>query len=395
MPNVHTYAIRLAVYYTALFAVIGVHMPWWPVWLKGQGLGAEEIGIVVAAGIGAKIIGNPLAAHLADRSGGRKGLMVLLGVASLASFALFALTNTFWPVLTLSIVFMLLWAPIIPLGESLAMLCVERTGIDYGRIRLWGSASFIAAVILSGWFLEGRSEGLIYWLLLGGLAIAAVTLFWLPDQRAPPTRGGFPVGSVLRDRRFTLFLLAAGFIQGSHGVYYAFGTLHWQAAGFGDDVIGWLWAEGVIAEILLFIVGTRLLRRLGPARLIMLGGLAGTLRWTVTGLTDAIEALVIVQALHAFTFGAAHLGAIHYIARAIPPELSATAQSLYSAIVMGLALGISTYAAGQIYDSHGGLAYLGMAAAGIVGTLLAFVLVRTELRGGEAKMQGKSITGSS
>jgi PPP family 3-phenylpropionic acid transporter len=165
-------------------------------------------------------------------------------------------------------------------------------------------------------------------------------------------------------------------IQGSHAVYYAFGTLHWQAAGYSDDVIGALWAEGVVAEIVLFAFGGPLVRRLGPARLLALGGMAGTVRWLVLGLTDALPALVSVQALHAFTFGAAHLGAIHFIARAMPPALSATAQSLYSAVVMGLGTGLMLVASGPLYAALAGAAYLAMAAAALVGAALSWALAR-------------------
>ena len=88
------------------------------------------------------------------------------------------------------------------------------------------------------------------------------------------------------------------------------------------SVIGWLWAEGVIAEIILFAFGVRLVRWMGPATLIALGGLAGAVRWSVTGLTPGLGILVVMQALHAFTFAATHLGAIYFISRRVPPALS-------------------------------------------------------------------------
>ena len=199
----------------------------------------------------------------------------------------------------------------------------------------------------------------------------------LPDTRtAPAETARLPIGLVLRDRTFVLFLATVALIQGSHAVYYAFGTLHWRAVGYSDAVIGWLWAEGVIAEIILFAFGGALVRRLGPARLILLAGIAGIVRWCATGLSDALPVLVMVQALHAFTFGAAHLGAIYFIARTVPPALSATAQSLYSAAVMGLGLGLAILASGSLYATFGGGAYFAMAALAALGSVLAVVLAR-------------------
>ncbi len=383
MPSVHRQAVRLGLYYTAVFAVIGIHMPFWPIWLQAQGLRPSEIGIILGAAITAKIVGNPLAAHLADRSGERKRVMIILGITATAAFSLFTYAQGFWPLFTLTVVFLLLWGPIIPLGESIAMLSVERNGIDYGRVRLWGSASFIAAAVLTGWGLVGRSEDLLYFLILGMLAITTLTLFMIPDERTPKATGRAPLLGVLGQGRFVLFLAATALIQSSHAVYYGFATIHWRSAGYREDIIGWLWAEGVIAEILLFMAGTWLLARIGPVRLILLGGLAGMLRWGIAGATDTLSALLFVQILHAFTFGAAHLGAIHFISRAVPPALSATAQSIYSAVVMGLALGFMTFVSGELYAVLAGQAFLAMAGLSLAGTVLALFLERIDDQGSE------------
>ena len=80
--------------------------------------------------------------------------------------------------------------------------------------------------------------------------------------------------------------------------------------------------------------------------------------------------------LYAFTFDSAHLGAIHFIARAVPPTLSATAQSLYSAVVMGLGLGLMLLASGWLYAAYAGAAYYPMAATGLLGGVLAWTLAR-------------------
>ena len=173
-------------------------------------------------------------------------------------------------------------------------------------------------------------------------------------------------------------LCACGLIQGSHAVYYAFGTIHWRAIGYSEDIIGALWAEGVIVEVALFAFGAVVIRRFGAGRLTVLAGAAAAVRWAGTGLTDALPAIVVMQALHGISFGAAHLGAMHYIGQHVPLALSATAQSLYSAIVFGLFLGVMLYGAGWLYQMLAGAAYLPMAVAGIMGAGLAWPLLRHE-----------------
>lgn len=372
-----TLALRLSLYYALFFVAVGVYLPFWPLWLASRGLTPVEIGLVSATSIAVRALASPLAAHVADRSGERRRLMTVLGVGAVLLFALFALARDFWTILAVTMAYMVFWSPIGPLGESLVMLAIGKAGLSYGRVRLWGSASFILAAVATGHLLVEGSPDLVLWGLVGAMAALAAAIPLLPDERTPRAAGRLPLLAVLRDRRFLLFLAAAAFIQSSHAVYYTFGTLHWRAAGYGADLIGGLWAEGVIAEILLFLAGTAPVRRLGAERLLLLGGIAAALRWTVLGLSTDTLAVAAAQVLHAFTFGAAHLGAIHYIARTVPPQLSATAQSLYAAVVMGVAFGLTVLAAGPAYAAWGGSAYLAMAVLGAVGTLLAWRLFRT------------------
>ena len=311
--------------------------------------------------------------------------MVILAVLAFGAFSLFNLTDGFWPILSVSMLFFAVWSPLMPLGESLAMLGgghgADKNGTggetDYGRVRLWGSLTFIITAVGTGYILTGGTVEMIYQVLLGSLAfVVAVTLF-LPPTRAPAaTDTRFASLSVLRDRRFVLFIAACALIQASHSVYYGFGTLNWKAQGYSETVIGLLWAEGVIAEIILFVFGARMVARLEPSRMILAGGLAATVRWATTGEAEGLAPLVVLQALHAFTFAATHLGAIYFISRRVPKALSASAQGVYSATVMGLALGLAMFASGKLYGLFGAGAYHAMAVMAAVGAILAIFLAR-------------------
>jgi PPP family 3-phenylpropionic acid transporter len=159
-------------------------------------------------------------------------------------------------------------------------------------------------------------------------------------------------------------------------VYYGFATLHWRAAGLSGAVIGGLWAEGVIAEVVLFTFGAALVGRFGPARLMASGAIAGVLRWTVMAATSDPWLLAAVQVLHAFTFGASHLGAMHFINRAAPPGLSTSAQGIYSSVAMGIVPGIAMLVAGRLYEDAGGGAFLVMSAVSAAGFALSLRLLR-------------------
>jgi PPP family 3-phenylpropionic acid transporter len=376
-------AWRLASFYGAVFAAGGIQLPFWPVWLAAHGIGGTEIGVVLAAAMVARIVAAPLVARLADRTGERKRLIVLLVGLSLACWSLFLVADGFWALLAVSVAAQGCAAAAMPVFEDMTLGAVRAHALDYGRVRLAGSITFLAAALLGGLWLTGRPSDDVLALLIAGAAITLGAAVALPDAR--PTQrlsvdliGG--LGRILAQRGYQLLFLASGLIQASHMVYYGFGTIHWRAAGLSDGFIGFLWAEGVIAEIVLFWYGAPLLRRVPPAWLIALGGGAGALRWLLTGLTVDPVALVALQALHGISFGATHLGAMHTLKDKAMPGLSATAQGLHSALPMGLLGGLTMLAAGHLFAALGAGAFQAMAAMALAGALFAWRLHRSETR---------------
>ena len=366
---------RLAGFYATAFGVIGISTPFWPLWLKSRGLGPEDIGLAMALGIVVKIFANPMIAVVADRHGERKRLMIALLLVATLVFSLFYWAHDFWSIVIVILVFQALWSPALPLMETLTMQTKKIEPLNYGRIRLWGSVTFIIGAWGMGELLSKGSVGLVYWVTLGALILTFLSTLTLPDTRiAKPAGKKRPIRDVLSDRTFVTFVVATALIQSSHGVYYTFGTIHWQSVGHSEAIIGWLWAEGVIAEVLLFMWGDRIVKRFGATRLIALAGIAGLIRWALTGVTDALPALMTLQLFHALTFGAAHLGAIHFIARRMAPSVSATAQGIYAATVMGLAMGVSAWVSGKLYGGFGSQAYYLMAVMAGLGGIIAYAL---------------------
>jgi PPP family 3-phenylpropionic acid transporter len=370
-------SLRLGGYYAALFVAVGIHIPYWPLWLQSRGLSASEIGLVAAAGYLTRILASPIVGHLADHGGERRGLIVRLALAAAALWLLFPLTEGFAAILALSVVAIFPFTGLVPLGDTLAMMVVSRHGLDYGRARLWGSLAFIAAAALLGKALESWPISMLPWLMAAALALTAAAARGLPDLKVPPSGARPPsLRPVLTHPLFLLFLGAGALNQMAHTVYYAFATIHWRAAGLSDMTIGLLWSEGVVAEIALFAVSNRVVSRFGPGALLVTAAACGVARWLVLGATTALAPVALAQLLHAATFGCAHLGAIHFLARAVPPGLSARTQGMFAAIAIGLAPGLVTPFSGRLYEAAGGGAFLAMAGLSALSALLAWMLTR-------------------
>ena len=280
----------------------------------------------------------------------------------------------FGALLALNLAALTAQSALMPLGDTVTLSVARAQGLDYGHVRVWGSVSFILASLSGGAVLAATSGERVLPLVIGASALVLLACLGMPPPLREPgrshRRGGIRLFAA--DPRFWLFIAAASALQASHQVYYGFGTLYWRSLGFSETTIGWLWAEGVVAEILLFWQGWRLLTRLGPAGLMALGGAAGIVRWSLAGLLPWLPFVAALQLLHALTFGASHLGAMHFLSRAVPPQAAASAQTVYAAISSGLGSGLVMAAAGGLYANYGGHAYLFMAvlsAAGLAGAV--------------------------
>jgi len=377
--------LRFSLFYASLFLVVGIQLPYWPVWLRGRGLSATEIGILVATQLWVKVAFNPVAGHIVDRTGRRRPVLFVLSAGCLVTTALFPLMPGFPSLLALSVVSGALFAAILPVGDNLTMTHVVRHGLDYGRIRLWGSLAFIAASGAVGHLLDMTSASIVVWLIVAGFVPLCFAVFALPDA-PPPAAAAAPARlswiDLLASPLYWPFLAATALTGASHAVYYGFVSLHWSQAGIDHALIGALWGTGVAAEVVLFAFSGRVVRALGPFRLILLGGLAGVVRWSLLSVVTDPWILFPVQMLHALTFGATHLGAMHFIARHIAPGLAGRAQGLYAAAGNGVVLGLATVAAGRLYAAVGGHAFLAMSVMAAGGSIAALMLLRMERRSG-------------
>jgi PPP family 3-phenylpropionic acid transporter len=181
---------------------------------------------------------------------------------------------------------------------------------------------------------------------------------------------------LLCSSKFWLLLIASGAIQSAHAVYYVFGSIHWKAIDISPTVIGFLWAVGVVAEIVLFIYAGRLGLRFGAVQFILIGGAAAMLRWLFTAFDPPLAALFALQCLHGLTFGATHFGAMQFLRQAVPQKVSLTAQGIYAAVTGGIMMGLMQLAAGPLYSKLHGHAYLVMVALGAIGVVAALFLMR-------------------
>ena len=344
-------------------------MPFLPAILAEGGLSAGQVGAVMAVGSLVRLISAPISGRFADRAPDIRRVLAVASLISAAAAMGFGLAAGLALLLAVQVLHSIAAAPIMPLSDALAVGAVRAGGFDYARVRSVGSITFMLGAILAGFAVEWGGPRVAAWMLAAGLLVTAWASLRLPatPPRAEAARGS--LWAPLAEPTFRWLLPIAALIQGSHAVYYAFSTLHWQAAGLSTGFIGLLWALGVLAEIMLFLYGRGVVERLGVRGLVLVAAGAGVLRWAATAATQEPAALVVIQLLHGLTFGAMHLAAMRALV-ALPPALSGRAQTLLASAVSASTGGLM-WASGWLYAATGGGAFLAMAALCGVAFLLA------------------------
>ena len=377
-------ALRLGVFYAAVFVGTGASLPYMPVWFRTHGLSGSQIGLLLAAPLLARAITGPLLAIWADGFVLRRSPVALLLLASGVAYTAIGFTSGFGAWFVLWFVAGTLMSTVTPLTDVLTLRRAGREDFNYGWPRGIGSAAYIVANVGAGAMLAQTSPDLILiWTAAAALLAALAAIILLPREPVHETGEVLHrrerwqgVGGLLRDRTFLLAALSIGLIQATHAFYYGFSALAWRREGIGEGMVGLLWGFGVAVEIgfLWFMEPWR--RRVGPERLLVMGGVAAVIRWTAFAFSPPLWLLFPLQALHTFTFAATFVGGLQIIERLAPARAATAAQTISSALSGGLLIGLATLASGALFDLAGARGYLLMAAMGAVGLLGAVRLNR-------------------
>lgn len=370
-----SFAVRSGAFSAAIFFAVGIYLPFFPVWMAGKGLSEPQIASVIAAPLFIRAVLGPLLAAFADRFGTLGRAATVYAAVTAVVFAPMAALPVYAVILALSTAAMIFWTALIPLCDAIIVAGVRRYGLDYARVRLWGSVAFIAGNFAAAEAI-GRVGGAgVFTLQVAAFFAGSVVALFLPLVRdAPEARGTAGFKRAFGDPVLRRAMLAGGLILATHGAYYAFGTLHWRALGFGDRTIAGLWAFSVLIEVALFWFARRL-TGWGARRFLLAGGAAAIVRWALFPLLTAPVAVYVLQMLHALTFAATHLGVMMAIGAVATPGHTARLQASHQ-MIAGLLLATATVAAGPLYRSAPQLAFWAMAGFGAVGFVAAFGLQR-------------------
>ena len=347
--------LNLSAFYFFYFAYLGAFAPFFALYLNSVGMGAVEIGMLMALPQLTRILAPHLWGWLADRSGqrmrvvrwsGTLGTLAFLGVFGGESFALLC---------TVLFAMTFFWSAALPLVEATTLSQLGDETARYGRIRVWGSVGFIAAVVAVGYLLDLTSPRALLWVIAALMACMLLLSCVVADAPAVPHPGDDrSVWQVVRRPEVIAIIAASALVAMAHGPYYTFYTIHLVDYGYSKSFAGWLWALGVVCEIGIFVWMSRLYKAYTMRQILIASTLLAALRFVVIGWgADSMVLLLAAQTLHAASFGAFHAAAIGVVHRLFRGRHQARGQAIYGSLAYGIGGTIGGLASGYAWGGLG------------------------------------------
>ena len=370
---------RLSGFYFLFFVTVGIFLPYWTLYLKAIGLDARQIGILSAILVFSKVFISYFWGWIVDHTGHRIRVIQLASLFSVICFSAVLFVQDFRGLAIILFVFSLFWSASLPQIEAATLTHLGDSSHAYTSIRVWGSISFIITVWSLGIMFEYISITNVPLLILLSMVVVWLISLFIPEQDTiQHDHNHDSVRAILFKPRVLALFTVCFLMLASHGPYYTFYSIYLEDNGYPSTFIGQMWALGVIAEVLLFLMMQRLTGIFSLRNLLISSLLLACLRWILIGFyIDSMLLLIVAQLFHAATFGIYHAVVIQYIHKIFRGKLQGRGQALYSSVSFGAGMAIGSLASGYAWDKWGPAeCFAGAAISALAATVIAFVWIK-------------------
>jgi PPP family 3-phenylpropionic acid transporter len=364
---------RLAGVYFFYFAYLGAFAPYFTLYLSSLGIASAGIGVIMALPQLVRIVAPHLWGWLADRGSHRLRVARICTVIGTAAYCGLFAAEGFEALFAVVLLMSFFLSAALPQVEVATLSHLGEHSAQYGRVRVWGSLGFIAAVLIVGYVLDVVSIAVLLWIMLAILVGVTALLMLVPESpQAAHAHDHTPIAHVMREPRVIALIVACALMAVAHGPYYTFYSIHLVGYGYTKGTVGWLWSLGVICEIAIFFWMAHLFRAFTLRQVLIASfALAATRFAIIAACADNFALLLIAQTLHAASFGSFHAAALGYVHRFFRGRNQARGQAIYTSLTFGLGGTLGGLYAGYAWEHFGAvITFAGAALFAAAGMLI-------------------------
>ena len=384
MSSSHNLHWRLSRFYFFYYFFVGSFVPYWGIYLQSENFSPSSIGILLSLFQISRIVAPNFWGWLADHTGYRVKWIKLTSFLGLIGFiGVFWAKGFFWIFLVMSAL-SLFTSSTLPLAESLTLAHLATTDGHYSRIRLWGSIGFIVASLFLGYLIDFQGINILLWILLIAQAIIFFLSNTIPEtQDIQHKTNDLSIWKIIKTPSVIALLIGCTLMVSAHGVLYNFYSIYLKDHGYSSGTIGWLWAVGVICEILIFMAMPKILQRYSLKAILLMSLFLGVIRFILIGASpDHLYLLFIAQMFHAATFGSFHAASIEVIAYYFKGRNQTRGQAIYNSVAYGIGGTIGGLGGGYLIQYLGGqLGFMIAAISPLIGFVVIWFGLKLEIKG--------------
>ena len=384
MSSSHNLHWRLSRFYFFYYFFVGSFVPYWGIYLQSENFSPSSIGILLSLFQISRIVAPNFWGWLADHTGYRVKWIKLTSFLGLIGFiGVFWAKGFFWIFLVMSAL-SLFTSSTLPLAESLTLAHLATTDGHYSRIRLWGSIGFIVASLFLGYLIDFQGINILLWILLIAQAIIFFLSNTIPEtQDIQHKTNDLSIWKIIKTPSVIALLIGCTLMVSAHGVLYNFYSIYLKDHGYSSGTIGWLWAVGVICEILIFMAMPKILQRFSLKAILLMSLFLGVIRFILIGVSpDHLYLLFIAQMFHAATFGSFHAASIEVIAYYFKGRNQTRGQAIYNSVAYGIGGTIGGLGGGYLIQYLGGqLGFMIAAISPLIGFVVIWFGLKLEIKG--------------
>lgn len=296
---------KLSAFYFFYFAAVGVYVIFLPKALLDIGYSPSQIGILLALAPLMRFATPFLfLKHINLNQNVFKGTLVL---SILTSFLFYFTINDFYLFMVNNALLGVCISILLPYME---VISIKELGNRYGKSRLYGSIGFMLISLVVAKVLTDASVVVDFY--FGTIILTTIFAYVLlkhdVDNHKPTPN----------DEKFSLlkywpFWMSLFLMQVSFGGFYNFFTIYETQNGISLETTSYLWAFGVICEIIMLYYQAPFLKN-NLLTIIKFTIAITAFRWFLLFLfPESLTISYFTQSIHAFSFGLYHSAVILYL----------------------------------------------------------------------------------
>ena len=371
---------RLSVMMFLQYAIWGAWLPlFWSFLTEHRGFSGSATGYLFSIAAVGALVAPFIAGQIADRYFNTEKFLAFSHVAGAILVWQLGTVTTYIGFVVFGLLYSMIYAPTLPLTNSLAFHHLPDRDRDFGRVRVWGTVGWIVVGIGIGqWLLHqhtptGYGEASVRSAQVAGMAdafklsailglIQGLYCLTLPATPPQPGKQAFApfaaLGEIRKQPLLALFLISFP-IACVHQFYFVHtaGFLGKLSSPLADKINtvfgvggGGLMTIGQMAEILVLASMPLVARKLGRKPLLLIGLAAYTLRFALFAFIPDPVAVIPALALHGLIFGCFFFVCFMIVDENTSTDVRASAQGLFNLVVVGLGTIVGNFFSGFVYD---------------------------------------------